>query len=205
MVDETEIPEVAHPHDHRHAHPDRFRRVSGIYVGVVALLLAISTLGGGRATKEMLGASIRAADSYSFAQAKYLRQTAYELAADQIEEQFLAYPSIADDAKASMNALATRYRAAAARYASDPASGEGRRELLAKAKEWEKIRDHAEAQDPNFQYAAAGYQIAIVLASVAITASSPALLGLSMVSAAIATLLSINGFFLLVPLPAIGA
>jgi hypothetical protein len=202
MVDDTEIPEVAH--EHHHAHPDRFRRVSGIYVGVVALLLAISTLGGGRATKEMLGASIRAADSYSFAQAKYLRETAYELAADQIEAQFIAYPSISDEAKASMTELVKKYRDAAKRYASDPTSGEGRRELLARAKEWEKIRDHAEAQDPNFQYAQAGYQIAIVLASVAITASSPALLGLSAVSAGLATLLAINGFFLLVPLPSIG-
>jgi hypothetical protein len=201
MVDETEIPEVAHEH---RAHPGRFRRVSGIYVGVVALLLAISTLGGGRATKEMLGASIRAADSYSFAQAKYLRQTAYELAADQIEAQFTAYPSISQEAKASMQTLIARYRTAAERYASDPASGEGRRELLAKAKDWEKIRDHAEAQDPNFQFAAAGYQIAIVLASVAITASSPALLGLSAAGAVVATLLTINGYFLLVPLPSLG-
>jgi len=201
MVDETEIPEIHHEH---RAHPDRFRRVSGIYVGVVALLLAISTLGGGRATKEMLGASIRAADSYSFAQAKYLRETAYELAADQIEAQFIAYPSISDEAKTSMAALVKKYRDAAKRYASDPTSGEGRRELLARAKDWEKIRDHAEAQDPNFQYAQAGYQIAIVLASVAITASSPALLGLSAVSAGLATLLAINGFFLLVPLPPIG-
>lgn len=202
MVDETDIPEVAHEH---HPHPDRFRRISGIYVGVVALLLAISTLGGGRATKEMLGASIRAADSYSFAQAKYLRETAYELAADQIEAQFIAYPSISDEAKASMTELVKKYRDAAKRYASDPTSGEGRRELLARAKDWEKIRDHAEAQDPNFQYAQAGYQIAIVLASVAITASSPALLGLSAVSAGLATLLAINGFFLLVPLPSIGS
>jgi hypothetical protein len=203
MVDETEIPEAVH--EHHHAHPDRFRRVSGIYVGVVALLLAISTLGGGRATKEMLGASIRAADTYSFAQAKYLRETAYELAADQIEAQFTAYPSISDEAKASMAGLVKKYRDAAQHYASDPASGEGRRELLATAKDWEKIRDRAEAQDPNFQFAQAGYQIAIVLASVAIAASSPALLGLSAVSAFLASLLSINGYFLLVQLPLFGS
>jgi len=203
MVDETDAPEVHHHHDH--PHPDRFRRVAGIYVGVVALLLAICTLGGGKATKEMLTANIRVADTYSFAQAKYLRQTAYELAADQIEAQFIAYPSISAEAKASMTALVAKYRAAAAHYASDPTGGEGRRELLATAKNWEKIRDHAEAQDPNFQFASAFFQIAIVLASVAIAANSRALLGLSAASAAVATALTVNGYFLLIHLPTFGA
>jgi hypothetical protein len=202
MVDDTEIPEVTHEH---HPHPDRFRRIAGIYVGVVALLLAISTLGGGRATKEMLGANIRASDTYAFAQAKYLRETAYELAADAMEAQLAAQPGMPDAARASINQSINHYRNAAARYASDPTSGEGRKELLAKAKDWEAIRDRAEAQDPNFQFAQAGYQIAIVLASVAIAASSPALLGLSAVSAGLATLLAINGYFLLVPLPMFGS
>jgi hypothetical protein len=201
MVEQTEIPEGIHEHEH---HADGFRRLAAIYVGVVAMLLAISSLGGGKATKEMLAASIRASDTYSFAQAKYLRQTAYELAADQIEAQFAAYPSISDEAKESMKVLIAKYRAAAARYASDPTSGEGRRELLATAKNWEAIRDHAEAQDPNFQFAAAFFQIAIVLASVAIAARSPPLLGLSAAGAACATLLTINGFFLIVHLPSLG-
>jgi len=203
MVDDTDIPEIAH--EHHHAHPDRFRRFSGIYVGVVALLLAISTLGGGRATKEMLGASIRVSDTYSFAQAKYDRQTAYELAADQLEAQLAEQPAMPDAAKASLTKSIEKYRKAAAHYASDPATGEGRKELLAKAKEWEARRDHAEAQDPNFQFAAAFFQIAIVLASVAITSSSSALLGLSAASAVLATLLTLNGYFLLVPLPSFGS
>ena len=202
MVDETEIPEVEHHHEHEGG--ARFRRIASIYVGVVAMLLAISSLGGGKATKEMLGASIRAADTYSFAQAKYLRQTAYELAADQIEAQFKAYPPSSDEAKSALSAMVAKYRAAAARYASDPASGEGRRELLDKAKDWEKARDHAEAQDPNFQFAAALYQIAIVLASVALTASSRALLGLSATIAAAATVFSVNGFLLIFQLASLG-
>lgn len=202
MVDETDIPEAAHGEHGHEGHPgnDGFRRVAAIYVGVIAMLLAISSLGGGRATKEMLGASIRASDTYAFAQAKYLRQTAYELAADQIDAQIIAYPSISEDAKAALAGIVTKYRAAAAHYASDPATGEGRRELLVTAKSWEAVRDHAEAQDPNFQLAAALFQIAIVLASVAIAAASRALLGLSMASAAIATALAVNGFFLFVHL-----
>lgn len=202
MVDETEIPEAAREQHGHHGEPghEGFRRVAAIYVGVIAMLLAISSLGGGKATKEMLGASIRASDTYSFAQAKYLRQTAYELAADQIEAQIVEYPSISEGAKAALTAMVAKYRSAAAHYASDPVSGEGRRELLAAAKEWEAVRNHAEAQDPNFQFAAALFQIAIVLASVAIAAASRALLGLSAASAAIATALTLNGFFLFVHL-----
>ncbi|MBV9552626.1 MAG: DUF4337 domain-containing protein [Alphaproteobacteria bacterium] len=205
MVEQTEIPEQAHHHHHHLGHEphvsEGFRRFSAVYVGVVAMLLAISSLGGGKATKEMLAASIRVSDTYAFAQAKYFRQTAYELAADQMEADIAALPTIPDAAKAKMNGNIERYRKSAARYASDPATGEGRQELLAKAKEWEEVRDRAEAQDPNFQFANALFQIAIVLASVAIAGTSRPLLGLSIGSAAIATLLAINGFFLLVPLP----
>jgi len=206
MVEQTEVPEHVHEHAHAHGdHGDGFRRFASIYVGVVALLLAIATLGGGKATKEMLGASIRVSDTYSFAQAKYLRQTVYELAADQLEAQIAEQPAMPDAAKATLTASITHYRKDAVRYASDPASGEGRKELLAKAKEWEAVRDHAEAQDPNFQFAAAFFQIAIVLASVAIAANSRALLGLSAVVSTLAIILTINGYFLVVALPSVGS
>lgn len=201
MVDETEIPEGVHEHHaaHDEGHGDGgFRRWAAIYLGVVAMLLAISSLGGGKATKEMLAASIRVSDTYSFAQAKYLRETAYELAADQLEAELAAQPTMPDAAKALMTASIDKYRKAAARYASDPASGEGRKELLAKAKNIEADRDHAEAQDPNFQFAAALFQIAIVLGSVSIVASSRALLALSAVLTLAAVLLTLNGFFLFV-------
>lgn len=203
MVDETEIPEGVHEHHgHHEAEGDGgFRRWAAIYLGIVAMLLAISSLGGGKATKEMLAASIRVSDTYAFAQAKYFRQIAYELAADQFEADLAAQPAMPDAAKASMATLIAKYRATAAHDASDPQKGEGRKELLAKAKEIEVARDHAEAQDPNFQFAAALFQIAIVLGSVSIVASSRALIGLSAVLTVGAVALTINGFFLIVPFP----
>jgi hypothetical protein len=202
MVDETEIPEGVHHHEDGDSPPDGgFRRWAAIYVGVVAMLLAIASLGGGKATKEMLAANIRASDAYAFAQAKYLRETAFELAADQFEAEIAAQPAMPDAAKASIAASIDKYRKAAARYASDPASGEGRKELLAKAKEWETMRDHAEAQDPNFQFATGLFQIAVVLGSVSIVAVSRALLGLSAAVAGVAAVLTLNGFFLLVHFP----
>ncbi|HZK92528.1 MAG TPA: DUF4337 domain-containing protein [Stellaceae bacterium] len=202
MVDEIDIPEGVHEHHgHRGDHGDEdFRRFVAVYLGIVAMLLAIASLGGGKVTKEMLSASIRVSDTYAFAQAKYFRETAYGLAADQLDAALAAQPTMPDGAKASIAATAARYRKAAERYASDPAGGEGRKELLAKAKEWENARDRAEAQDPNFQFAAAFFQIAIVLGSVSIVATSRALLGLSAVLVVGAMALTLNGFFLFVHL-----
>jgi uncharacterized protein DUF4337 len=203
MVERSEIPEGVHEHleHHRGRGGEGFRRLAAIYLGIVAMLLAISSLGGSKTTKEMLSANIHASDTYAFAQAKYLRETAYQVAADQLEfnSDHLAGVSAEDKAKAAERIK--RYRDNAARYESDPKTGEGRQELLAKAREWEKKREHAEEKDPNFEFAAALFQIAIVLGSVAIVAASWPLLALSGALTTLATLLTINGYFLLVHLP----
>lgn len=206
MVEQADIPEPVHEHVHHahHAQGDAFRRLAAIYVGVVAMLLAIASLGGGHVTKEMLNANIQASDTYAFAQAKYLRETVYQLAADQMEFELNQLPGLSDAEKAKAAQRVEHYRSSAARYDSDPASGEGRQELLAKAKDWERKRDLAAEQDPNFEFAAALFQIAIVLGSVAIVAASRALLGISGVLSLVAVVLTINGYLLVVPLPLSG-
>jgi uncharacterized protein DUF4337 len=206
MVETSEAPEPVHEHVHHahHADGDGFRRLAAIYVGVVAMLLAIASLGGGHVTKEMLNANIQASDAYAFAQAKYLRATVYQLTADQMEFELNQLPGLSDAGKADAAKRVAHYRDNAARYESDPASGEGRQQLLAKAKDWENIRDRAAEQDPNFEFAAALFQIAIVLGSVAIVAASRALLGISGVLSLAAVALTVNGYFLFVPLPLAG-
>jgi hypothetical protein len=201
MVERNEIPEGVHEH---HAHGDGFRRLAAIYVGAVAMLLAIASLGGSHVTKEMLNANIQAADTYAFAQAKYLRATAFQLAADHLEFELNHLPGLSEAGKTKAAERIEHYRSNAARYESDPKSGEGRKELLAKAKQWEHLRDHAALQDPSFELAAALFQIAIVLGSVAIVATSRPLLGFSATLAAFGIALTLNGYFLLFPLPAIG-
>ena len=62
------------------------------------------------------------------------------------------------------------YRKTIARYETEPETREGKKELLARARDHEKQRDHALKQDPYFDYAEALLQIAIVLISVAIIA-----------------------------------
>jgi len=201
MVEQNEIPEGVHE---QHAQHDGFRRLAAIYLGVVAMLLAIASLGGSHVTKEMINANIHASDTYAFAQAKYLRATVYQLTADQLEFELNYLPGLSDGGKAKATERIEHYRSNAARYENDPKSGEGREQLLAKAKEWEHQRDHAALQDPSFELAAALFQIAIVLGSVAIVAASRALLGLSAVLAVLAVVMTVNGYLLLFPLPLIG-
>jgi Domain of unknown function (DUF4337) len=203
QVEATEIAEkIGEVHEHHTAEEDaRFRRLTGIYLGVIAMLLAITSLGGSNAMKVMLSANIQASDTYGFYQSRNIRQTMFQLTAEQLERDLLAQPDMPESAKTKIEEAIKRYHGRVERYESDPATGEGKKELLAKAKEWEAKRDLATARDPNFDFAEALFQIAIVLGSVSIVAASRALVKLSGGIAVVASLLMINGYFLLVHLP----
>lgn len=180
---------------------ETFRRRAALALGVIAMLLAIASLGGENATKETVNNNILASDTYGFYQAKYERQTSYRLAANQLAALLASPGDWPAAARTGIEEKIADYRATIDRYESDPVNGDGKKELLAKAKAYEQKREHAQRQDLNFDFARALFQIAIVLGSVSIVATSRALLGLCGVLAVLAALLSLNGFFLLVPLP----
>jgi hypothetical protein len=180
---------------------ERFRKLTAIYLGIVAMLLAIASLGGANATKAMLNANIQASDTFAFYQAKYLRQTTYRLVADQLEAMLAAQPDLAPPPKAKIAQEIARYRARADSFESDPKSGTGKQELLVAARRWEAARGRAARQDPNFDFAEALFQIAIVLGAVSIVAEARWLVTLSAVLTVVAALLTVNGFFLVVELP----
>ena len=203
-VEASEVAEKiseAHHDPHHGVSEETFRRRTAMVIGVIAMLMAITTLGGSSAMKTMLNANIHASDTYSFYQAKNIRQTANQLAADELEVQLTTRPDLTPEMRAEVQKRIDRYRATAARYESEPATGEGKKELMAKAKQYEVQRDRAIEADPNFEFAEALFQIAIVLGSVSIVAASRLLLWVCVGLASIATLLSVNGFFLVVHLP----
>ena len=100
-----------------------------------------------------------------------------------------------------MHAKLASYRATIARYESEPETSEGKKELLAKAKEHETRRDRALRQDPYFDYAQALLQIAIVLISVSIISELGWLVAAGGVLGVVGALLMANGFMLLVEVP----
>jgi len=183
---------------------DRFKQRCAILIAVLAMLLAITALGGDNATKEAVNSNVLASNYFNFYQAKNMRQTAITLSADHLELAVLNDPAIPDVAKAELKKKVEKYRQTIARYETEPETGEGKKELLAKAKEWEEKRDHAMKQDPYFDYAQALLQIAIVLISVSIIAEVGWLVAFGAILGGLGALLMINGFLLLVEVPFLG-
>ena len=184
-----------------HYSNERLRRGAAIVLGVIAMLLAIASLLGEAAMKETINLNILVSDTYAFYQAKNERQTATKLADDELEILQAAHPEWPQAVRDQIAKRLAEYQATVQYYDSDPQSGEGKKELLAKAKIYQARRDRAQAQDLNYDYARALFQIALVLGSVAIVSLARWLLWLGCALSALAVLLTANGYFLLVPLP----
>jgi hypothetical protein len=196
---------IAEIHEERaeHAADDTFRNRAALLIAVMAAVLAIGGLGGGNATDDMVGNNIHASDTWSFYQAKNVRQTMYRIAVEDLEaERALT----TDPARLSgIDARIKKYRDTIARYdsepdAKDPTKGEGKKELSARAEGYEAAFETASEQDNNFDYAEVALQLALVLGSVAILALNRWVLALSAGLGLLGTLLTLNGFLLLVPL-----
>jgi len=165
------------------------------------MLLAISGLGGANATKDTINSNIQASDTWAFYQAKNIRQTSNQLAADQLELTLASQPNLPPDVRADLQRRLDGYKATVARYESDPATGEGKKELTDKAQAFEARRERAQRQDPNFDFSQALFQIAIVLGSVSIVAAARHLLLLGIALGGVAIVLLLNGFLLCFDLP----
>jgi hypothetical protein len=191
----------------REAADEKFKNRAALIIAFMATLLAMTSLGGGNAAEDVANNNIHASDTWAFYQAKSIRQTTMRVAADGLEADLRANPNMPADAREFVQKKIDEYRATAARYEDepdkdepgDPLKGEGRKQLTARAKDFETRRDEAAKQDPNFDFSEALFQIAIVLASVAILADSRLVLRVSLVAGAVATLLMLNGYFLLLP------
>ncbi len=201
MVEAADIPDALGEIEEAAA-DDRTRQWVAIFISALAMILAITSMGGGNATKEMMNANIAVNDTYAFYQAKNIRQNEMRLAADQLKALKGSSMWLPTETGRWIDERVKTYLATVEKYESDPKSGEGKTELLAKARAFEKIRDHAAAQDPFFDYAEALIQIAIVMASVSMVARRRWVLWLSYGFAILGVLLTLNAFMLVVELPA---
>ena len=183
---------------------DRFKKNAAVAIAVLAMLLAITGLGGQNATKEAINENIAASNLFNFYQAKTMRQNSLTLAANELEVAWSSLGGLPDDAKVGVKQKIDEYRKTIARYESEPDTGEGKKELLARAHEHEAHRDRALKQDPYFDYAEALLQIAIVLISVSIVAGQVWLSFFGGALGVIGALLMVNGYLLLVAIPGFG-
>lgn len=154
---------------------------AGMVINVFALLLAVNVWYGGKLSSTVLNNTIKASDTYSFYQAKSIKQG-------------LAEQSLYDAQRAGDKARTAEMLAKIDKYENDPT--EGKRALLAKAHALEAERDEAKTRSPWIGYASTAYQMAIVILSASILAVSMSLFWSSFVVAGLGLLLSLNGLFL---------
>ena len=137
-----------------------------LLIAVIALFLAFSeTLGKGAQT-EALGKNVEASNLWAFFQAKSIRRTVVQATSEQAR---LSLGMMGDDAaKAALQKQIEDWTKTAARYRSEPETGEGSEELAKRAKHAEHERDLALAKYHHYEVASAAFQIGIVLASATI-------------------------------------
>jgi hypothetical protein len=137
-----------------------------LLIAVIALCLALSeTLGKGAQT-ESISKNVEASNLWAFFQAKSIRRTVVQTAAEQTK---LGIGAATDDAtKAAVQKQIDEWQKTAARYRSEPSTHEGSEELAERAKHAEEERNVATEKYHHFELASAAFQISIVLASATI-------------------------------------
>jgi hypothetical protein len=144
----------------------RENRTIALLIALIALCLALSeTLGKGAQT-EAISKNVEASDLWAFYQAKTVRRTVVQTAAEQSKALLGAVGDAA--ARDAVQKQIEDWQRTATRYRSEPETGEGSEQLSARAKHAEEERDLAAARYHHFELGSAAFQIAIVLASATI-------------------------------------
>jgi len=147
-------------------HAAEHNKQIALLIAVLALFLAFSETLGKSAQTEGISGNVEASNLWAFFQAKSIRRTVVQTAAEAMKVEIENASS--DAAKAAMQKQIDDWQKTAARYRSEPETHEGTTELAERAKEAEHARDTALARYHNYEFASAAFQIAIVLASASI-------------------------------------
>ena len=147
-------------------HAAEHNKQIALLIAVLALFLAFSETLGKSAQTEGISGNVEASNLWAFFQAKSIRRTVVQTAAEAMKVEIENASS--DAAKAAMQKQIDDWQKTAARYRSEPETHEGTTELAERAKEAEHARDTALAPYHNYEFASAAFQIAIVLASASI-------------------------------------
>lgn len=186
------IEEVAEGHSNK---------LHSIFIAVLAVILAVCGLGGNNNNKEMMTTVIEMSDTYNFYQAKTIRQNLLNAAVDNWEIMLQSQPDMPQAARQSLEGKIQQYRKKAAQYESEPETGDGKKELLVKAKALQARNQDAVQRDPYFDFSEVMLQIAIVLMSIYLITNQRVFMLASYGLGLVGVFLTFDGFFLLLPLP----
>ena len=177
----------------------------GVYIGILAVLLAICNVGGGNATKDVTANEHRGLRYLGLLPGQEHPPHRHDAGGQRAGADAGRAAGHAGRGQEEVRGAGSRaYRTEVQRLTTDPAKKEGLDELFAKAKALEIDRDVALRKDPYFDWSQALLQIAIVLASVHLIIGNFWLLGLSGGLGGLGLLLMLNGFTLAVKVPFVG-
>jgi hypothetical protein len=160
---------------------------AGWVITVIAALLAVNTYIASGNSGKVLNNTIKANDTWAFYQAKSIKQTLAEMRMD-------------DAIAAKEFKKAEGLKAKIDRYESDPSTGEGKKELMAKARALEAERDEVRKSGPWMTFSGMSYQLGIVLLSASILAVSMPMFWGSIAVSAVGALLMSQGIWLWLPI-----
>lgn len=164
-----------------------------LLIAVIALCLALSEMLGKGAQTESISKNVEAANLWAFFQAKSIRRTQIQTAAEQGK---LTLGATTDEtAKAALAKQIDTWEKTAARYRNEPETGEGTEQLAKRAKEAEAVRNVATDKYHHYEYASAMFQIAIVLASATIITGASVLAWIAGALGLVGIVFSLIGFF----------
>ncbi|WP_447725724.1 DUF4337 domain-containing protein [Sphingomonas koreensis] len=172
----------AHESLERAEHMEQVRKTDkniALLIAAIALFLAFSETLGKSAQTTGLAKNVEASNLWAFFQAKTIRRTVLETASEQALAGLVSAPS--DPRQAAIARQITAWQSKAARYRSEPATGEGTEQLAVRARKAEETRDHAMSRYHCFEIASGAFQIAIVLATATIVTGMKALITLARV------------------------
>jgi hypothetical protein len=156
---------MEHSEHAEHAAGSNNKKIA-LLISLLALCLAFSETFGKSAQTDALSSNVEASNLWAFFQAKTIRRTLVQTAAEEMKVS----AGVAADAgaKAAMTKQVDDWQKTAARYRSEPETKEGSVELAERAKQAERRRDTSLARYHHYEVASAAFQIGIVLASATI-------------------------------------
>ena len=182
-MSDDEVPEL----------PEKSNRKIALFITTLALLFALAELGAKSSQTDAIAFNVNAADTWAFFQSKSIKQTTLRTAAEGLEAGI--DPAASTDMVAKQQKLISDWRAVADRYETDPAKGDGKRELTEQALSFEHQRDAAMEHYHVYEMAGVVLQISIVLASTSVVTGMSMFVILSMIGGALGVLLTVIAAF----------
>jgi uncharacterized protein DUF4337 len=188
--------ELPNPKELQEVKEKHFERRVALTTAIYAVVLAIASLGGNNAMKEMLLAQQQASDQWAFYQAKVIREHQYRGQKLQLEATLAERgAAMKPEARQKFDAVMAMFAEEEKRYNAE------KKDVETDARKLEHERDLNRDKDPYYDYAEVLLQIAIVMASISILSGSRPVFFFSLAMATLGALLTLNGYTLLLKIP----